>query len=72
MMRRVHKFLTERGIPLASNQINLSLMFRKSSAATVDVCRELDVPVIAYFPLANGGGRHCHILLPRPPARALH
>ena len=54
MTRRVHEFLEARGIPLASNQINLSLMFRKSSAATVDTCRELDVPIIAYFPLANG------------------
>jgi len=51
---RAHEFFAKRGICLASNQINLSLMYRKDSAATVERCDELGVPVIAYFPLANG------------------
>lgn len=54
MTRRVHAFLKARGIPLASNQINYSLMYRKSADETVAACEELGVPVIAYFPLANG------------------
>ncbi len=29
MVERVHAFLAARGIPLASNQINLSLMYRQ-------------------------------------------
>ena len=53
MTRRVHAFLKARGIPLASNQINFSLMYRKAPRETIDVCGELGVPVIAYFPLAN-------------------
>ena len=47
MVSRVHDFLASRGIPLASNQINLSLMYRTSSAATVVRCAELGVPIIA-------------------------
>jgi len=54
MVERVHAYLRQRDIPLASNQINLSLMYRKSSDATVAKCNELGVPVIAYFPLSNG------------------
>ena len=54
MTARIHEFLAARGIPLASNQINYSLMYRKDSAATIAKCNELGVPVIAYFPLANG------------------
>ncbi len=53
-VERVHAFLAKRGIPLASNQINFSLMYRKDSAATIAKCNELNVPVISYFPLANG------------------
>lgn len=54
MVERVHSFLAARGIPLASNQINYSLMYRKDADATVAKCKELGIPVIAYFPLANG------------------
>lgn len=54
MVEKVHAFLKARGIPLASNQINYSLMYRESAAATVKKCEELGVPIIAYFPLANG------------------
>ena len=53
-VERVHAFLAKRGIPLASNQINFSLMYRKDSRATIEKCNELGVPVISYFPLANG------------------
>lgn len=69
MISRVHAFLASRGIPLASNQINRSLMYRKDSAATIAKCAELGVPVIAYFPLANGllSGRYDADNLPNFP-----
>lgn len=54
MVEKVHAYLAERGIPLASNQINFSLMYRKEAEATIAKCNELGVPVISYFPLANG------------------
>mmetsp|Transcript_38705 Transcript_38705/g.125156 ORF Transcript_38705/g.125156 Transcript_38705/m.125156 type:complete len:354 (-) Transcript_38705:110-1171(-) len=66
---RVHAFLAARGIPLASNQINYSLMYRKSVEATLAKCAELSVPVISYFPLANGllSGRYDADNLPKFP-----
>jgi pyridoxine 4-dehydrogenase len=55
LLRRAHAFLKSRGVPLASNQINYSLLYRNSGAqATVDACKELGVAVLAYFPLAMG------------------
>jgi len=69
MTRRVHDFLAARGIRLASNQINFSLMYRRSAEPTIAACRELGVPVIAYFPLANGllSGRYDADNLPSFP-----
>ena len=69
MVERVHAFLSARGIPLASNQINLSLMYRDSADATVQKCKELRIPVISYFPLANGllAGRYDADNLPKFP-----
>ena len=50
MTARVHEALARRNVPLASNQINLSLLFRKQgSLATLERCRELGVRVLAYF-----------------------
>ena len=54
-------YLEARGVPLASNQINFSLLYRKESAATRAACEALGVPLIAYFPLAN-------VLSTAPPA----
>ena len=68
MTRRVHAFLKARGIPLASNQINYSLMYRKGAVEeTVAVCKELGVPVISYFPLANGLLAGCYEADSLPP-----
>ena len=53
--KRAHEALSARGVPIASNQINFSLLYRKSgSEATVDKCKELGIQPIGYFPLANG------------------
>lgn len=55
LLRRAHAFLKSRGVPLVSNQISYSLLYRNSRAqATVDACKELGIPVLAYFPLAMG------------------
>lgn len=51
---RAQEALSKRGVPIASNQINLSLLRYRSSEATVRTCEELGVKVLGYFPLANG------------------
>jgi aryl-alcohol dehydrogenase-like predicted oxidoreductase len=52
---RAHRALAERGLQLASNQIEYSLLARKPElTGLLDTCRELGVTVIAYSPLAQG------------------
>jgi len=52
---RAHALLASRGIPLACNEVELSLARRGAERdGTLDVCRELGVSVIAYRPLAIG------------------
>ena len=54
-MRLAHAALAERGIPLASNQIEYSLLHRQPETdGVLDACRELGVTLIANQPLANG------------------
>jgi aryl-alcohol dehydrogenase-like predicted oxidoreductase len=54
-MRRAHAALAERGIPLASNQVEYSLLHRQSETdGVLDACQELGVTLIAYTPLAGG------------------
>ncbi|MGZ8755430.1 MAG: aldo/keto reductase [Acidimicrobiia bacterium] len=54
-MRDTHAALAERGIPLASNQVEYSLLHRKPETnGVLDACRELGVTLIAYTPLAGG------------------
>ncbi|MBI3972359.1 MAG: aldo/keto reductase [Chloroflexi bacterium] len=54
-MRRTHAVLTRRGIPLASNQVHYSLAHRRPERdGVLAACRELDVTLIAYSPLAMG------------------
>jgi aryl-alcohol dehydrogenase-like predicted oxidoreductase len=53
--RRAHAALAERGVPLLSNQVNYSLLHRAPEAnGVLDACRELDITLIAYTPLASG------------------
>jgi aryl-alcohol dehydrogenase-like predicted oxidoreductase len=53
--RRAHSVLAERGIPLATNQIQYSLVHRQPEfSGLLDTCRELAVTVIAYSPLGMG------------------
>ena len=54
-MREAHAALTKRGIPLASNQVEYSLLKRESEVnGVLDACRELGITLIAYSPLAGG------------------
>jgi aryl-alcohol dehydrogenase-like predicted oxidoreductase len=54
-MREAHAALAKRGIPLASNQVQYSLVHRKPETdGVLDACRELGITLIAYSPLGMG------------------
>src|SRR6185369_577133 len=54
-MREAHVALAKRGIPLASNQVEYSLLHRQPETnGVLDTCRELGVTLIAYTPLGGG------------------
>lgn len=54
-MRRAHAVLAKRGLPLASNQVEYSLLHRgPERTGVLSACRELGVTLIAYSPLAQG------------------
>jgi aryl-alcohol dehydrogenase-like predicted oxidoreductase len=54
-VRRAHATLAKRGIPLACDEIEYSLLNRRSERdGTLAACNELGVRVIAYRPLALG------------------
>jgi aryl-alcohol dehydrogenase-like predicted oxidoreductase len=54
-MREAHAALAKRGIPLASNQVEYSLLHRRPETnGVLDACRELGITLIAYSPLAGG------------------
>lgn len=54
-MREAHAALAKRGIPLASNQVEYSLLHRKPEVdGVMDACRELGITLMAYTPLAGG------------------
>ncbi len=54
-MRRAHAVLARRGVPLASNQVQYSLLDRRPEhSGLLAACRDLKVTLIAYSPLAKG------------------
>jgi len=54
-MRWSHELLAKRGIPLASHQVNYSLLHREPEVnGVLNACRELGITLIAYMPLAMG------------------
>lgn len=54
-MREAHAALAKRGVVLASNQVEYSLLNRQPEVnGVLDACRELGVTLIAYSPLAGG------------------
>ena len=53
-MRRVAERLAKANIALAANEVNYSLLHRQPGRnGVLDACRELDVALVAYFPLAR-------------------
>ena len=54
-VRAAHRVLADRGVPLATDQVEYSLLNRKPErTGLIDVCAELGVTIIAYSPLAQG------------------
>jgi len=54
-MRRAHAALAKRGVPLASNQVEYSLLRRgPEREGLLAACRELGVTLVAYRPLCSG------------------
>jgi len=54
-MRKAADVLARYGIPLAANQVQYSLMHRAPETnGVLDACRQMDVALIAYRPLAGG------------------
>ncbi len=54
-MRRAHRQLQKHGLPLASNQVEYSLLNRSIERnGILETARELGVTIIAYTPLASG------------------
>jgi aryl-alcohol dehydrogenase-like predicted oxidoreductase len=54
-MRQAHQYLADRGIPLAVNQMQYSLLDRQiETNGVLDAARELNITILAYSPLAQG------------------
>ena len=54
-LRACHKALAKRGVPLTSNQIQYSLLYRfPEQNGLLKACNDLDVKVLSYSPLALG------------------
>ncbi|QCD79398.1 uncharacterized oxidoreductase At1g06690, chloroplastic isoform X3 [Vigna unguiculata] len=54
-LREAYEKLKKRGIPLASNQVNYSLIYRAPEENGVkSACDELGITIIAYSPIAQG------------------
>jgi len=54
-MRQAHSILAERGIPLAVNQVQYSLLHRNiETNGVLEAAQNLEVTILAYSPLAQG------------------
>ncbi|MBD2462212.1 aldo/keto reductase [Oscillatoria sp. FACHB-1407] len=54
-MREAHELLAKRGVPLAVNQVQYSLLARQIERnGILDTARELGITILAYSPLAQG------------------
>lgn len=54
-MRQAHQYLADRGIPLAVNQVQYSLLARQiETNGVLAAARELGITILAYSPLAQG------------------
>lgn len=69
-LKACHAKLQQRGIKLATNQIQMSLLYRwPIENGLLDACKELDVKVLSYSPLALGflTGKYNKTNLPSGP-----
>ena len=63
-LRNAYEQLRKRGIPLASNQVNYSLIYRLPEENGVKAaCDELGITLIAYSPIAQGETQFIFFLL---------
>ena len=54
-MRRAHKALAARGLPLAVNQVRYNLLQRGiETNGILETAKELRITIVAYYPLASG------------------
>lgn len=54
-MRRAHRYLADRGVPLVSNQVRYSLLDRRiETNGVLEAAQELGITIIAYSPLSQG------------------
>lgn len=54
-LERIHRYLDDRGVPLASAQVQYSLLSKGADqGTTLELCRDLGIAVIAYSPLGLG------------------
>mmetsp|Transcript_18123 Transcript_18123/g.49451 ORF Transcript_18123/g.49451 Transcript_18123/m.49451 type:complete len:423 (+) Transcript_18123:37-1305(+) len=70
--RACHAALAKRGIPLATNQIQLSLLYRHPlNNGLLQCCQDLGVQVLSYSPLALGmlTGKYTADNLPKGPRK---
>eukprot|EP01031_Cornospumella_fuschlensis_P032558 gene32558-39368_t len=55
LLLRASVALAKRGVPLVSNQVSYSLLYRGNGAEyTLDIANEMGVQTLAYYPLAMG------------------
>eukprot|EP00929_Paragymnodinium_shiwhaense_P008844 TRINITY_DN112811_c0_g1_i1.p1 TRINITY_DN112811_c0_g1~~TRINITY_DN112811_c0_g1_i1.p1 ORF type:complete len:455 (-),score=114.11 TRINITY_DN112811_c0_g1_i1:51-1415(-) len=72
--RAIHKRLAERGIPLTSNQIQYSLLYRYPELNGMqETCDELGVKILAYSPIGLGAltGKWTAQSMPSGPREAI-
>ena len=73
--RRMHDVLARHDLPLASNQVEYSLLNRRIERdGTLQACRELGVTIIAYSPLRKGilAGKYTPAHPPAGPRGAMY
>ena len=67
-MREAYDLLEKRGVPLASNQVEYSLLHREPEKnGILNVCHELNITLIAYMPLRMGAltGKYLGNIVPK-------
>ncbi|CAK9182219.1 unnamed protein product [Ilex paraguariensis] len=74
-LRKAYEQLGKRGVPLASNQVNYSLIYRLPEENGVKTtCDELGISLIAYSPIAQGAltGKYTPEKPPTGPRRQIY